>query len=475
MSSSASVMSRRGPGFRGGIPSLARGGRQKKTMTDIPTNDARADLSSIAIRLFCFFFLSFVAGAAVYAFQVFPHKHLKNAFAAARAEYHHLTSGGMRFFLWVPATRDEKGVTKHDPDAAFAGLTLMMSTDAQGARLVNMAGRTVHSWTRPFSSLWPDPPHVDSPVADEFIFWRAAHLYPNGDLLVIYVADGVTPWGYGLAKLDKDSNVIWAYAGRVHHDLSVGADGRIYTLTHEIITERREAAGNIEPPYIDDFVVVLSPDGKELQRVSVLEALARSDYPGVMDRIAATAGGTGDILHTNTVELVRRPFTHDGLTFRPGQVIISFRSLNTIALLDLETKRIEWMLRGGWQGQHDPDLLSNGNIMLFDNLGHLGSGGATRIIEFDPATGEIVWQYSGSDDAPFYSSWRGRQQKLPNGNVLITESSGGRVFEVTPDKRIVWEYVNPVRGGSSDAYIPWLTGGQRFTREELPFLNDQSS
>ena len=62
-------------------------------------------------------------------------------------------------------------------------------------------------------------------------------------------------------------------------------------------------------------------------------------------------------------------------------------------------------------------------------------------------------------------------QKLPNGNVLITESSGGRLFEVTPDKRIVWEYINPVRVGEKDRYIPWLIGGARYATDELPFLH----
>ncbi len=35
-------------------------------------------------------------------------------------------------------------------------------------------------------------------------------------------------------------------------------------------------------------------------------------------------------------------------------------------------------------------------------------------------------------------------QKLPNGNVLVTSTHHGHLFEVTPDKRIVWDYVSPV-------------------------------
>jgi hypothetical protein len=32
---------------------------------------------------------------------------------------------------------------------------------------------------------------------------------------------------------------------------------------------------------------------------------------------------------------------------------------------------------------------------------------------------------------------------LPNGNTLITEGVDGRIFEITPDYQLVWEYVNP--------------------------------
>jgi hypothetical protein len=32
---------------------------------------------------------------------------------------------------------------------------------------------------------------------------------------------------------------------------------------------------------------------------------------------------------------------------------------------------------------------------------------------------------------------------LPNGNTLITEGSDGRIFEVTREHELVWEYISP--------------------------------
>ena len=79
--------------------------------------------------------------------------------------------------------------------------------------------------------------------------------------------------------------------------------------------------------------------------------------------------------------------------------------------------------------------------MLFDNEG--GLDGHSRVLEVDPATQAIAWSYSGGAEHPFYSRVRSAQERLPNGNTLITESDGGRLLEVTPSGELVWEYVNP--------------------------------
>ena len=49
------------------------------------------------------------------------------------------------------------------------------------------------------------------------------------------------------------------------------------------------------------------------------------------------------------------------------------------------------------------------------------------------------------------------RQRLPNGNTLICSGANGTLFEVTPEKEIVWKYVNPVRavpGPGGPALVP---------------------
>lgn len=49
----------------------------------------------------------------------------------------------------------------------------------------------------------------------------------------------------------------------------------------------------------------------------------------------------------------------------------------------------------------------------------------------------------GTEQIRFFSQYVSSAQRLPNGNTMITEGAGGRIFEVTTEDEIVWEYVNP--------------------------------
>lgn len=63
------------------------------------------------------------------------------------------------------------------------------------------------------------------------------------------------------------------------------------------------------------------------------------------------------------------------------------------------------------------------------------------MLEIDPVTLDVVSSYTAG--AQFFSSNISAMQRLPNGNTLITEGAGGCLFEVTSDRQIVWEYMNP--------------------------------
>jgi hypothetical protein len=132
-----------------------------------------------------------------------------------------------------------KALVKLDkPEKTFDGFTLYTAAPGTKVRLVNMHGEVVHEWSVNFDNIWPknDRPHIKQKTFDDAgIYLRSVHLYPNGDLLVVFQANGlISTEGYGLAKLDKDSKIVWRYSQKNAHDeVDVGDDGAIYVLNHE--------------------------------------------------------------------------------------------------------------------------------------------------------------------------------------------------------------------------------------------------
>src|SRR5690606_8445260 len=153
-----------------------------------------------------------------------------------------------------------------------------------------------------------------------------------------------------------------------------------------------------------------------------------------------------------------------------GDLMVCLRNLHLTAIVSPDSGKVVWATTGPWHFPHDPDPLDNGRIMIFDNIFADGPRAGSRVIEFDPLTQAIDWAYSGSDDEPFVSDVRAASQLLPNGNVLIAESDRGRIFEVTRRGEIVWEFINPVRGGENKELVPIVCGVARYSFDELPFV-----
>lgn len=337
----------------------------------------------------------------------------------------------------VPAGKD-RGVTVFDPKRAFAGYNFYTSGHGQEAVLMDMTGRVLHTWSCDFWKIWPDYPIADDHEMTRF--WRRAYLYGNGDILVIYE-------GLGIVKLDKDSNVLWAAPCRAHHDLCVMPGGDIYVLTREARLARH---GEKEQPILEDFITRLGPDGREKERVSLLECLERSEFKGLLKE---KNWMIMDLFHTNSLEVLDGRLAPRLPGFRKGNILTSMLTLDAIAVVDLEKKKMVWAWHGPFDKQHDPKVLENGDLLVFNNNRRTGR---SAVLELDPVERTVKWKYEGTPEVPFYSKTCGTAQRLPNGNTLITESDNGRAFEVTPDHAIVWNFYNPHRAGKKGEYIAAL-------------------
>ena len=308
---------------------------------------------------------------------------------------------------------------------ACDGMNLYGSRDKAEAYLIDMSGKVLHTWKAPEQR----PP------------WMHMVLLPDGSLLVIAKANYI-------AKLDRSSKVIWKHPLTAHHDVTLGQDGNIYVLTHKLNRYRHR---DVEVPVMDDYIVVLSPDGKELHKerlfpllralvpVHRLDRLADGVRAGTPLRKLIAEGAPGDTTHTNSIQVLPLPI--EGIA-PAGSILLSVREIDRIVILDKDLKKVLWSWGAGeLQGQHHATQLDNGHILLFDNGVRRKQ---SRVVEMDPKTGRIVWSFTKPG---FFTRLRGSAQKLPCGNVLAVESDSGHAVEISPDKKVVWEFWNPdVRG-----------------------------
>ncbi len=170
--------------------------------------------------------------------------------------------------------------------------------------------------------------------------------------------------GWGIFRLDRDSEVLWANRCNAHHDFELTADGDIWLLTREARIIPRL---NPDKPTSEDFVTVLAPDGTVRRNVSVLAAFER--HPGFADAMAGRTKKSLDVFHTNALRILDDRLEESHPELRADRILTSMRNLDVLAAIDLDEERVVWWRRGDWARQHDPRPLDNGRILLFDNQG----------------------------------------------------------------------------------------------------------
>ncbi len=248
---------------------------------------------------------------------------------------------------------------------------------------------------------------------------------------------------------------------RFHHDITITESEDIYVLDRK---EEVVLSFGLPLPILNDYIVILSPEGEVKREINLFKVLRKkipfskilNVYSGIIKfysdtdykvlwRILKQRGNPRiqgdspfDILHNNTITIIDRNI--NGLC-KKGDILISARDIDLIGIMDIENEELIWSWGpGNLSRQHKPVLLENGNIMIYDNG---WQNKYSRIIELDPLTKKIVWEYKANPPKQFYSMYGGNAQRLPNGNILIAEEDRGRAFEITKDGEIVWEFYSP--------------------------------
>ena len=336
---------------------------------------------------------------------------------------------------------DTRGIAFHEKNLSFDGINLFVSSDKESAKLIDMNGNLIHNWTS------------KGGLGSK---WRYAQLDEDGNLYVFIE-------GSGLVKMDWDSRVIWMTlysenplgTGRYHHDFEIVENGDILILG----AEGRKVNYNSQEVLIrDDIIVTLDSEGVPKNFISFYDVLGgqipQKNWEVAMSKTESVKIflrkirnfirqkssehlDQFDIFHSNTVEEIK----YDIGVAKKGDILFCIRNLNLIGILDRETEELVWSWGPGVLDRpHNPTVLANGNILVFDNGVQRGY---SRVLEIDPSTAEIVWKFEADPREAFFTQTRGGSQRLPNGNTLITESGRGHVFEVTMGGELVWDFWNP--------------------------------
>ena len=123
---------------------------------------------------------------------------------------------------------------------------------------------------------------------------------------------------------------------------------------------------------------------------------------------------------------------------------------------------------GGFSAQHSVRVLTNGDLLLYDN-GLRHTPPESRAVEYrldaDTKTATMVWQYRRVPSV--FTPFLGSVQRYQNGNTLIAFSTANLIVEVDPDGNQVWQGVLNVNGQSGTIIFKALKIPSLY-RYELP-------
>lgn len=395
------------------------------------------------------------------------------------------------------------GVTVYNPEKSWNGYTIFQAREL-GALLVDMNGREVQLW----KGLHGFPNKI---FPGGYVLGHTGERNGTFGLqdqidLVQVDWEGNIVWKFDQYEYIEDPGETPQWMARQHHDYQrQGNPVGYYVPGMDPLVDRGNTLilchKNLKNPkisdklLIDDAIIETNWDGEviwewvcsdhfdeyELNEAAK-NALCRNP------NFRPVGPGMGDWMHINSMSTLgpNKWFDAGDKRFHPDNIIWDGRETNIIAIIDKQTGQVVWKVgpdydtsnelkRLGWIiGQHHAHMIprglpGEGNILVFDNGGWAGYGcpnpGAptgnkaalrdySRVLEFDPVTLKIVWQYTPAeagcvmpvDANRFYSPFISGAQRLPNGNTLITEGSGGRIIEVTEKHEIVWEYISPYWG-----------------------------
>lgn len=376
-------------------------------------------------------------------------------------------------------------------EEAMDGYTLLDPMGTGNTHLINNCGEVINTWTSDFNS------------GGACYLLEDGSLARGCKVSGAFAGGGV---GGRLERKNWEDELIWALdwaddEKHHHHDFAWMPNGHVLVLAWELKTnEEAAAAGRVNPQLMwPESITEIAPTGNEGGTVvwewhawdhlvqNVDESLPHfgepADHPHRLDVNYANVGGgggpgsanSGDWMHANAVNY----------NASLDQIAISARRFNEIWIIDHATTTEEaagpagdLLYRYGnpeaygrgdaddqvFFGQHDVQWIPEGHpqegaLVIYNNgAGRPGCDCSTIDVWYPPLLEDgsyalednepfgpesWSWTYPSTPSPGFFSSNISGVQPQPNGNFLICQGAGGRLFEVTQEGTLAWEYINP--------------------------------
>jgi len=350
------------------------------------------------------------------------------------------------------------GLRGYDPQRVSPGYTLFSPLQGGGmVVLIDLEGAVTHTWNMPY------PPGLYGYLTDKGTLFYNGKI-PNDTFM------GKLAFQGGVAlEVDWNGEALWEVRQPDHHH-----DGRLLrngnvllscatALPADVADQVKGGISGTEDngTIYADYIVEMTTGGEKVWEWHVWDHLDTASHP-----ITQPSDTRAEWAHGNTV-----------IELPDGNILLSMRDISTIVRINRQTDEIDWELGPPpLSGAHAVNPLANGNLLIFDNGPYRvdqttvtsAETPFSQVLEVDPTTNAVVWKYQ--EGANFFSALISNAQRLPNGNTLVNEGQFGRIFEVTRDGDVVWEYVNPYFGPNTaqpKAQTNNVFRAYRYTADEI--------
>ena len=394
-------------------------------------------LSVRSARTFFFISLAFLGLLGVFAaglvsghYETWPYPQIK----AMKIQLENIIATDGRLgpdglYVRAPSDASMERLVLHDSGRMMPGYRAIMGWDEGSGRynvwLLDEEGREVHVWPIELSR---------SSVARTFIYPHGMQILRDGTILVNFDQGNDV-----LVRLDSCGHAIWSREGIYHHSIELAEDGTFWTwLAEEDINSQHQKLVNLDVETGETRKTIdLTGDLIEAPGTGAALLGRPLDFESRAPE-GELARNRDDMFHPNDVEPLSSALSPLFPEFDTGDLLISLRNMDLVAVLDPVGLRFKWWSHGPWRAQHDPDFGSDGRIYVYNNN---PGRGRSDVISIDPVTRDVE-RYFAEGEPRYYSSGQGKLTLIPNGTVQILVPMEGRVLESSWTGRLLFEFNN---------------------------------